>query len=387
MRRLAMADSPPVAAPEELDPELVSLKRTRGRVGPVLALSVMVLCAYVFWVTRADLVYATRGDSPTDLGDAAGMFASGKAVDDNSHARVRVVPDGRQVGWLLGNQAQANRLVPALGTSKRLWLVLSDDVYAKDLPHDLWFSGRLRRLDEMAYADELAEYVRGLAPELRAISPRSLTGGPPTVDIAGDSLALGEGDAVTLDERVPGAALVTLYANDHVKDEAGARAALAAASLPPVALAQSTTKSWTYEIAAPGGLEPVRTTIAQADLYAAMSADAVTDKLIRHEGHWRDVKVDPAAGAVHLASGTTVPFDRIVRLTARVPARLHEDPWVLVDGERPGPYWYMFLLDGALALVFLAMTWALVRSLRDPRPPTAPLVLRPPTVPSDTPEP
>lgn len=368
--------TPPSAREGELDPELVSLKKAPARVGPVLALSVIALCLYVAWTTRHDLRYATRG-AAVDL-DAA---TTRPTFDlDDEQVTLTAVPDLRQVAWLRGAQATGHRLVPVAGHAGALWLQLSDDVYTAPPVYDLRFTGRMRRVSDTVFGDELAAYVAALPPQLTVIQPASLFGDT-LQSVAGEPVALGADDPVSLDERVPGAALITLYANDHVKDEAGARAALAAANLPAVALARATERSWTLEIAAPAGLEAVRQTIAQADLFAAMSVDAVADKIIRHEGHWRDVKVDAAAKVVRLASGAAIPGDQVVAVSAHLRPTLPAAARVVIVGEVPGDYWYLFVLDGVLALVAAAMVWAGLRGLRDHRPPEVPLSFSPPAVP------
>jgi hypothetical protein len=193
---------------------------------------------------------------------------------------------------------------------------------------------------------------------------------------------------VAVDERVAGVALVTLYANDRIKDEAGARAALTAAGLPPTAgPIDPADKRWTYEVAAPEGTRAVRAQLGKAALWAALASDSVRDKVIHHAGTWKDVRVDAAAGTVTLGEAR-VPLGNVSTLVAFVSPDLPADAEILLVDDAPAAYWYMFPLAAVLALVSVLMVWGLVRVLRGDAPPPAPLVIKPPDAPvGDAPEP
>jgi hypothetical protein len=362
----------PQFRPDEIDPELISLRKTRTGPGPVLSLAVLVLCGYTMLRLRHDFAYALAGDEPADFGAAAAAYAGGKRVPDNGYVTLAGAPDATAPGWLRGKQATGHRLAPILGTSSRLWLHVTDDVRVGALGYDLGWTGRTRRVSELALADELETYVRRLPPQPRVIAGEALAAGAPTADVHGDALALAPETKVVLDERVPGVALVTVYATDQIKDEGGARAGLiAAGAMPAEGLAARNERSWTFEVAAPEGAAALRAVLSRAGFHAALGAGAVTDKVIHHEATWGQLTADPATRAVKLPDGRALPAAQIARLTAWVAPTLPADAEILLVGETPKGYWYTLPLFGVLALVAAAMVWAFVRALRREEPPTA----------------
>jgi hypothetical protein len=285
-------------------------------------------------------------------------------------------------GWLRGKQAIGYRVMPVLGTSGRLWIHMTDDARSGPAEYDLVYAGRTRQLDDLAFRGELETFVASLPAQPRWVDLG--TAGATLRDVHGDALTPTPDTPVQVDQRVAGVALVTAYANDNIKDEASARAALTTAGLAPAsALANKTDRSWTFEVPAPEGLAAVRATISRANLYAAMASDSVTEKVVRHVGVWKDVTIDPATRQVKLADGTIVPGDAVANLVAFVPPRVPADAELLLVGERPADFWYVLPLYGVLALVLGLMVWATIRGLRSEGPAALPLTIQPPAMPSD----
>src|SRR5688500_17519623 len=52
---------------DELDPELIKLPRRRGRIGPVMALAVVVLAAVILWRLRGDLAFSRQDATPRPI--------------------------------------------------------------------------------------------------------------------------------------------------------------------------------------------------------------------------------------------------------------------------------------------------------------------------------
>ena len=383
-----MATNAPAALnPDEFDPELYSLKRKRAGIGPVLAATVALLCAYMLWTLRADFGYALADKQARDFGDAAAAYRTGGSVADNAYVSLSGRADLQGPGWLRGKQAIGYRVMPLLGSSGRLWIHVSDDSRAGPPVYDLGYSGRTRRIDDLAFRDELDAYVQTLPAQPHWISAEALAGGAGKAqlrDVHGDLLTLAPDTPVELDERVAGVALVTAYPNDTIKDEAGARAALVAAGLTPAAnLARKTDRSWTFEVAAPDGLPGVRATISKASLYAAMASDSVSEQIVRHAGSWKDVSYDPAGQQIKLSDGRSVPLSSVASLIARVKPSLPADAAILLTDEKPDDFWYVLPLYGLLVLVLGLMVWATVRALRSDGPMALPLSIKPPELPSE----
>jgi hypothetical protein len=274
-----------------------------------------------------------------------------------------------------------------LGSSGRLWIHITDDSRAGPAVYDLGYTGRTRRIAELAFPDELRAYLATLPPQPHWVAADALAaaaGGNQLKDVHGDSFTVLADTPIELDERVAGVALVTLYTNDTIKDEAGARAALTAAGFAPAATtAKATDRSWTFEVPAPDGLPGLRAAISKANLYAAMASDSVADEIVRHAGHWKDVTVDAAARQVKLADGGSFPLASVASLIAYVKPSLPADAELLLVGEKPADFWYLLPLYGLLALVLGLMVWALVRGLRSDGPTALPYSIQAPPMPSD----
>lgn len=377
--------SPRAPNVDEIDPELISLKRKRAGIGPVLAASVIVICAFLMFTLRADLGFALGEKSATPVGDARAAYAAGKAVPDNTYVTVSLRPDLANPGWLRGKQAVGYRVAPVLGTSARLWLHITDDSRAGAPVYDLAYTGRTRRIADLAFTDELRAYLATLPPQPHWVAADALAAGTPLHDVSGDLVTVSADTPIELDERVAGVALVTLYANDTVKDEAGARAALTAAGFTPAAnVSKSTDRSWTFEVPAPEGVKGVRAAISKANLYAAMASDSVADEIVRHAGSWKDLSVDTAAKQVKLADGGTFPLAQVASLVAYVKPTLPADAEILLTNEAPADFWYVLPLYGLLVVVLGLMVWAMIRGLREGGPAALPYSIQAPAMPVDT---
>jgi hypothetical protein len=388
MATTSPAPTPPSARPDEIDPELISLKRQRAGIGPILAGAVIVLCGYLLVTLRHDFGFALGAKEAAKFGDARAAYAAGKVVPDNAFVAVDARPDLANPGWLRGKLAIGYRVAPVLGTSGRLWIHITDDSRSGPAVYDLGYSGRTRRIAELAFTDELRAYLATLPPAPHWVDGAALAsaaGGAQVTDVHGDHVAVAADTQVELDERVAGVALVTLYTNDTIKDVAGARAALVAAGFVPASTpARATDRSWTFEVPAADGLPALRAAISKANLYAAMASDSVADKIVRHAGTWKDVSVDAAAHQVKLADGGTFPLDSVASLVAYVKPTLPADAEILLVGERPADFWYVLPLYGLLVVVLGLMVWALVRGLRSDGPTALPYSIQAPPMPSDT---
>lgn len=342
-----------VARKDEIDPELIALARPRRAIGPVLALSVLSLCAYLMITLRADLRYALVDKTPTDVGDVVERFRAGGGLDDNSYVTTRAVPDRAAPAWLIGKHASGHRLAPVLGTGGKLWLQVSDDTSAAPV-YDERYAGRVRRLEDLAFAGELRRFVAAQPPLPRLLDPATLASGAPR-DVFGDEVVVGPDTPFELDERVPGVATVHVWKTETVTDQPGARAAILAAGVTPIELVGAHEEGlWSFKVeaSAEGGAEAVRARLAAAGLKPPFAT--VEDVIQRRSGAW---------GALGVVGPNTV------RLIALVRPTLPADVTVLVAGESPATYWYVPPLYGLLALIAALMIWALSRGLRPEKAP------------------
>lgn len=349
---------------DDLDPELISLKRFRPTIGPLLALSVIGLCIYLLIRLYPDLRFGLGDKGALDFGDAADAYTNGQVVPDNAYVTVHAIPDRGAPGWLRTKNANGHRVVPVLGTSGRLWVSVGDRPKTEPIVYDERYQGRTRRLADLALGDELRAYLADLGPQPRFLDPKALATGMPTADIAGDKLHVSDDTPVRLDERVANTLLITVYSTSTVKDDAAARKVLTDIGLAPAPQLTATELGWTFEV--PGTVEQATDAIGKARLYAV----SVEEKIVTWRATWRDLAVDTATGTVRVGPAS-VPVGQVARVAVLVPMVLGPDATVLMVGETPAAYWYVAPLCALLALFLGLMVWALVRGLKQEEKATA----------------
>lgn len=196
------ADEPgaPIA-PDAIDPELIKLSVPLPRRHPLVAVAVLLVGALLLYRMRADLSYALKSSEPSELGEAAAALKSGKLAEAaGSYVRVSGLPDRRNAlafdpkGSRL--RTQVFRILGTGGAASKL-LVASPGV--ADRFADNHFSGRLRRFDEVYFAEAVTDYFKQ-TQALRAIDLerlKALPAGPlpqplSIVDRSGEPLQVGQ---------------------------------------------------------------------------------------------------------------------------------------------------------------------------------------------------
>ena len=348
---------------DEIDPELVRLRR-RWPAGPLLVASVLGFALLMVVRLRHDLAFAGEPPVPVDLGRIAERK---DPLPDNAHVALTGELDARYPGRQRGNYDTGRRLAPLLGTGGRIWVQEPGEAIDVTPRTDGRFVGRLRLLDETAFAGELRDYVRGLEAQPQVVFPDSLSAtGLPATDVHGDPLRAATDARVVLAERQPDVSRVTVVATDNLLDSEAARRALEAAGLTGLAPVENTAASFVFDVA--GAAADVNGRLRAAKLFSA-EAEA---KQVRHEGTAGALRLD---GDVVVLGTTRVPRAAVTRVTVYTPPVLPDDAWVLLSGESPAGLWYMRPLYGVLALIALLMIWALVVDLRhlrrNPREPRA----------------
>jgi len=326
---------------DDIDPELVNLRRS-GRVRPVLALAVLGFAIHLGLLLRDDFAYSFRGDVPREVTDAA-------AVPDNTYVGLHGFPEYGRAARLRGRQDIGHRLVPVVGSRGAVWLhEIGEAPVAVPRTVDR-VEGRLRRLDDLAFAGELRRHVASLPPQPRFVYPEAFRGGLPDRDVYGVPLAPAPDARVVVTERVAGVAEVIVVQTEQVYDEAAAARLLVAAGVlaAPAAPSAKDDASWSFEVPAAEGEAAVLARLRAAKVFGA----GVRAKMREHEGRWGALAELPVADAVRIA--VFVPPDP-------VPAGAR----VLLVGETPARYWYTKPLYAGLALIALLMVWSLSRLLR-----------------------
>ncbi len=352
---------------DEVDPELLLLPRPRPRVGPLLALSVLVFCIYFLVRLHGDLVFARSGPDPAKVTSIAGVLAA----DLDSYVEVAdAVPDRAAILRVFASEARdGHRLAPVLGSGERVWLLFGGSHWSEPPAYDERVRGRVKRLGDLPFHDQLVAELAGIRLP-RALDPgaalAALAANRPEVrDLAGDLVAARPDAPVTIVERAVGEARVTGFATDRFPDEKAWRAALERAAIiaPASPLESATDASWSFRVPASGGVEPVAAALVAARLFAARAEPV--DRT--HHAAWRDLGVDGGdlvvagnpPGRVRAASIGAI----LIETERHAPA----DARVLVTTDQPGDYWHVTILYVMFALVAVVFAWALVRGLREPR--------------------
>ena len=351
---------PPAPRGDEIDPELVALRRPRAGIGPLLAVAVLSLIAYLMVRERADLAYALHPRAVRDLGDATELYARGgvAAFPDNTFVSLRAQIDLTAPTRLRGQQDTGRRLVAVRGTAARVWVDVEGESRNVAPVYDLTYVGRLRRAADLPFTDDARAFLARSAPAPRVVFPEGLAHGRPSVDVAGDPLAPPEDARVALEERDAALARVTIVRTDSIADEPAARAALVRAGLVPGSPVVQGKDSWVYEVSlpSPGDVAAVSAALRAARLFSAQAEP----KLVRTEGTWKQLEV--ADGHVALP-GRQVPLASLERLIVYLQPQIPADAVVLVDGDAPGALWYVPFVYGFLSLVALFLVWALFRRI------------------------
>lgn len=345
---------------DEIDPELVKLRRPALAIGAVAAAAVVILCLGLMLRLRHDFAFSREGSTPREV-QVADIVAG--HVGDDAYITLVAPPDRTGAIRVRTSEASAgHRLVAARGTGDRVWLALPGDPWAA-YAHDDRVTGRLRRLDDVRFAGPLASALRAHP------SPRFVTGdeyrrargvgdGRFTL-LDGTTFGMGPTDEVEISVEDPGAAIVIAAISPSRPDVAAWTSALAEAGViaPGAAPFAATTDLLRWEVRRPDAKRDLQERLDGAQLWGARVEPATT----RVRGGWKDLAVSDA-GVTGPAG--VVPWTAIDVVALWAPRTVPAGAWVVLTDERPGDYWYLTLIFAGLALIGALFTWALVRAVR-----------------------
>jgi hypothetical protein len=346
---------------DEVDPELMVLPRTRARIGWLLAVAVIAFCAYFMIRLRADLVFSRAGDEPTRLRSVA----EAAAAEPEDFVAVEAVPDRAFLLRVYASDAKdGHRLAPVLGSGDRLWIMFEGSQWDAPAAYDEVYRGRVKRLGDLPFYDDLVEHLATMQRLPRGVKLAALRASleqraTAVEDIGGDRIPLAADTTITIAERVAGQAAVTVFRTDAQRDESAWRHALEAIGMlaPGAPLVDTRQDAWTFQVAAPDGVDAVEAKLVAAKLFAARAEPY--DRT--HRTSWNKLSAAPGGLSV---GGAQVPWDSITATAVETPRKALADARVIVTTEAPGDFWYLipvYLVFAAIALLF---AWALVRALR-----------------------
>ncbi|MDB4961540.1 MAG: hypothetical protein JWP01_1539 [Myxococcales bacterium] len=347
------------------DPALIKLKRKPARVSVITSAGVVLLCAVFLVRLHGDRAFGGN-DAPAPV--TVNDIVAGK-VDTESFITVPAEPmRAHSIRAAKSSTGVGYRVTPVRGASDRLWLILSGDGW--DQANLSSYTGRLRKLDDLAFSDAVFEYAASHPRPLfaTAAATRAGFGGGEVTAVSGDKIKLTANDRVALDVVDPNVALVVAAVNERFASVQAWTEALTAAGLSPGTALPEPADSPTgadgkptqarYEIATPGAVAEVTKKLEAAGLWAAR-----VEPITRHyETTWGKLVSSPP-GTFDV--GTAKILEGNVDLVGLYVAKaIPDDAYALIMGEKPQDYWFVLPITIALAALLLIFAWALVRAIK-----------------------
>lgn len=411
--------------PDAIDPELLKLSVPLPRRHPLVAVAVLLVGALLLYRMRTDLTYAMQPAAPRELGEAAAALRSGKLAEAaGGYVRVSGLPDRRNAlafdpkGSRL--RTQVFRILGTGGAASKV-LVATPGVAAQLA--DNHFTGRLRRFDEVYFADAVADYFKQ-TQALRALDLgrlKALPAGPlpqplATTDRSGEPLQVGKDQELLIDVLFADD-LRVLLSKDKFPSEPDARREIERVGLPhgpgietkdgfgyvlrlpPHGLARQRVLAqidglgiwlWhrieTYRVplgalsVTPAGLvlpgpdalaQPVRYQLTAAPPPPAGEAPPGAGAADAAAGTAPPAGAEPPAaappGTQQLApqkeQTTVLLWEQVQAVQVSEPLTVPADAWLILDGESPRSALWTLPVSALLALFMAFNVWYLLRSL------------------------
>lgn len=413
--------------PDAIDPELLKLSVPLPRRHPLVAVAVLLVGALLLYRMRTDLTYAMQPSTPRELGEAAAALRSGKLAEAaGGYVQVSGLPDRRNA---LSFDPKGSRLrthvfrILGTGGAASKVLVATPGVAASRAENR--FTGRLRRFDEVYFADAVADYFKQ-TQALRAIDLgklKALPAGPlpqplSTSDRSGEPLQVAKDQELLIDVLFADD-LRVLLSKDKFPSEPDARREIERVGLPhgpgietkdgfgyvlrlpPHGLERQRVLAqidglgiwlWhrieTYRVplgalsVTPAGLvlpgpdaltQPVRYQLTAAPAAPASAAPAQPAEAAAPTGTAPAASPEPAAapaGPRQLApqkeQTTVLLWEQVQAVQVNEPLTVPADAWLIIDGESPRSALWTLPVSALLALFMAFNIWYLLRSLSKP---------------------
>jgi hypothetical protein len=347
---------------DEIDPELVSLRGPRAKVGAITALAIVVVCGVYLIRLLGDFAFARAGVEPREVkvsellaGDVGGSELVSLHAQLERSAAVRVRTGAGDPG---------QRIAPVVGTHDMLWIAVSGDPGA---PYaDGRYVGRVHGTGSGPLAAAMRDYLATPQPrfvtgaELQRARTASGDGGDlKTVD--GDPITARADTPIEIGVVDPNAAKLAVIFTDKQKDVKAWTDALAAAGIvAPGTAPTETTKdgaTWQLHVTTGDAVASTEAKLEKAGLWASR-VDAVS---VARKASWKELSATPAELTI---GGASLPWSAVDVAAVWVPRPLPDGARVLVADERPSDYKLVQPLYIALALLGLLFAWALWRAVK-----------------------
>lgn len=344
---------------DEIDPELVSLRGPRAKVGALTALAICVVCVFYLVKLAGDFAFSRGGDHPRDVTIAQ---IAGGDVGTNELIQVAAPLERSAAVRLRTGQGDPGvRAAPVIGSNDTLWIAVPGDPWEPSI--DGRYRGRLHTTSSplgSALRDMLAtpqpRFVTGA--ELERARLASTTGGA-LKSVEGDPLTAAADTQVELAVIDPSSARVNVTYIERLKDQKSWTDALAAAGViaPGTAPIESTQDGATWLVHGDGVVAATEAKLAAAKLWASR-VDAVT---VRRKASWKDLGATADALAIGDAK---LPWSAVDVAALWLPRPLPDGAYVLLVDEKPSDYKLVKPLYIVVAVLGLLFAWALWRAVR-----------------------
>jgi hypothetical protein len=350
---------------DQIDPDLIKLKRARPKVGLVTAAGMVFLCAFFIVKLNADRSFAGEGDTPR-LVQVADV-AAGK-VDAESFVEIPAEPMmTHAIRAAKGKSDPGLRVTPVRGTNERVWLVL--DGIGWDAPVvSNRYAGRLRPLTDMPFAAAVRAHASNNPRPVFATAAevRGGFGSGKLKTVDGDEILVRDSDRVAFDVIDPNlSTIVATFAPgtpDHaaVLDLASWQKAIDALGIKATPIPQDDKDKALGQVRfdSQQPVAEVTTKLEGAKLWSAR-VESVTRHL---ETTWGALKGSSPTGFT--IGTTTIPDAQLDLVGIYVTRPIPANAYALIVGEVPQDYWYILPITVVVGLIGLLFLWALIRTVR-----------------------
>jgi hypothetical protein len=342
---------------DEIDPALIVLARKRTKIGIVTCIGVIFLAAFFILKLNPDRRFGGAGESPAAA--TPGDIAAGKTTTEQlvsvqgelvmSHA-IRVGAEKKSLGL---------RVAPLRGTGEKVWIVLDGDGYAKATMGS--FTGRLRELDDLPFADTLRDYASAHPQPVFATGAATRAGfaSNKVTTVTGEQVDVRDSDHIGFEIVDPSAATVVCTFNEKHETVDACSKELHNAGIPTTPTPRTGREQAYFDVT---GTENAVATMT-SKLEAAKLWGTRVDTVTRHfDTTWGKLKTSSPAGFT--VETTTIPDAQIDLIGLYVVRGIPSDAYAVIIGEHPQDYWYVMPVTVVLAIIALLFAWALVRAVK-----------------------
>jgi hypothetical protein len=362
----ATSDDPGAPIPkDQIDPDLIKLRRARPKIGLVTSAGMVFLCAYFLVKLNADRAFSGGGEQPrlVQLADVV----SGKVATE-SFVEIPAEPMmSHAIRAAKGKGDPGLRVTPVRGTNEHVWLVL--DGVGWDAPVTTnRYAGRLRTFSDIPFHDAVDKQAKA-HPRPVFVTASSLRAGfaaNALKSVDGDDLKITDADKVAFDVIDPNLSTVvatfTPGTPDHVAllDAGAWQKAMADLGIAaqPIPLDEKDKALGQVRFDTQHPVADVTTKLEGAKLWA-VRVESVT----RHyETTWGALKASPPAGFT--VGQATLPDAQLDLVGIYVARGLPSGAVALIVGEIPQDYWYILPITIVVGIIGLLFLYALIRTVK-----------------------